>query len=265
MSVARKHQGAFTLVELLVVIGVISVLIAMLLPSLQKVREQARTVQCMSNQRQMLMGLRMYAGENKQGFPWTHELQTYVFYQWIQALIDHKSVNRQVAKCTSEKRYGFGQYVALWDPTGNTAQGVPHADRNEGWYFYLGRAKGKTRMGSTATVNSPISWGPWSPHNVVGVLTGLNWGQTEDYWRNAVPDSSSKRFFPLTSCPYITAFPFAGSSGAYSLPQGPSWAQLAAHNRERFVNFGNTDGSVISLNVHTPDLTKLYFQTWGKK
>jgi len=59
-----QKQKGFTLIELLVVIAIIAVLLAILMPSLNLVREQARGVACMSNQKTMGLAYVMYADEN---------------------------------------------------------------------------------------------------------------------------------------------------------------------------------------------------------
>ncbi len=61
----RRAQAGFTLVELLVVTAIISVLAAMLLPVLEQSLHNARSVQCRANQKQLGVGMMMYADDNQ--------------------------------------------------------------------------------------------------------------------------------------------------------------------------------------------------------
>ena len=59
-------MGAFTLVELLVVIAIIAILAALLLPTLAGAKMQAARIQCMSNEKQMIMAWTIYSGDNNE-------------------------------------------------------------------------------------------------------------------------------------------------------------------------------------------------------
>ena len=71
MSVHPRRPGrhAFTLVELLVVIGIIAVLIAILMPALNRAREQSNLIKCMSNLRQVGNAMAMHAVEHQNHVP----------------------------------------------------------------------------------------------------------------------------------------------------------------------------------------------------
>ena len=76
---SKKHYGrAFTLIELLVVIAIIALLVSILLPSLQKAKELARTVVCMSNERSVGMAFAFYKQDYDGLYPATYAMQPYV-------------------------------------------------------------------------------------------------------------------------------------------------------------------------------------------
>ena len=84
-----EGKRGFTLIELLVVIAIIAILAAMLLPALSKAKLQAIKTQSMNNEKQQIVALEMYAGENKDFLPdgtngaWAWDMDPYLANQMI--------------------------------------------------------------------------------------------------------------------------------------------------------------------------------------
>jgi len=99
-----RARGGFSLIELMVVIGIIAILIAFLLPSLQMARQSALRLQCMANLRTIGQGLMMYANANKH-LPLRLGLQSAVdtgdYWGYDEELIAMKAAVQETFVCPS--------------------------------------------------------------------------------------------------------------------------------------------------------------------
>ena len=98
---SRRNHG-FTLIELLVVIAIIAILAAILFPVFARARENARKANCMSNVKQITLGIMQYVQDYDERYPSTHFVDNLGYGRWVPA-VEPYIKNKQVWACPSNK------------------------------------------------------------------------------------------------------------------------------------------------------------------
>lgn len=133
MSAPARRTRGFTLVELLVVIGIIAVLIGILLPALNKARQQAQIVACLSNIRTTGQAFLLYTNENRGclPFPTTGAQQdangNAIVPDWFTAispLIGKIRNNANPNSVSSKRAYSKALQDPIWDTFPEIPQGT---------------------------------------------------------------------------------------------------------------------------------------------
>ena len=110
----RNKVLAFTLIELLVVIAIIAILAAILFPVFAKVREKARQTSCVSNEKQIGLGIAQYTEDNDEKFP--SEMYRYGWasqiYPYVKSVAVFKCPDDSIAGNGSS--YGANTNIGLW-------------------------------------------------------------------------------------------------------------------------------------------------------
>ena len=183
-----RQQSGFTLIELLVVIAIISILSTILFPVFARARENARRASCMSNSKQLALGMLMYAQDYDEKFPTvlSGQSSSSLYLTWDNAIFPYVK-SSQVYICPSAygentRSYTMNYWVAGWTNVLSTREvnlaGIPSAantvllseesePQNTGDKYNVRGAWAGSVIGGGVTVATKSS-APW------GLYTGLS-------------------------------------------------------------------------------------------
>ena len=251
-----SRTRAFTLVELLVVIGIIAVLVAMLLPALQKARAAANNVSCLSNQRQCFNALAMYNHDNKgQLIPewteapvWGYLLRKYLAAGSSNVAVSQTQSKEQVYLCPATP---FKEWPELTTSPWNSPAFSPYEP-----YF--------TNHSSFGRITGSIGFNRWL-YNTVSPFRSTR--QQKGYfmvnekqltwWR--LQRAARGRLVPtFFDCRFRDSAPSPSETRYFPFEQSQQMSYMATARHHRLINVTFHDGSGRTLPL--PELWTLHWK-----
>jgi len=185
----RHAYGGFTLIELLVVIAIIALLMAILMPALQRVKKQARAAACQANLHQWSLFFSMYTDENNGSFPQGNKgLRNGGNNRWVKALRPYHKDNSEFLCCPMATKPVTDINGQLTGHKGKyAAWGIFSSDSGAGWAGWPTRAEGG--LYGSYGING------WAVNPEPGSGRGSDIALKDKFWRTV--DVKGQNYIPL--------------------------------------------------------------------